>query len=96
MQKLIEQLKLRGYARKTVKLYPLLVRQFLKFINKEAKYATNKDFTDYLLYLDETKARNTVNIAKQAIQFYYDNVLGSKRFKHFKQFLHFLKFTFQR
>jgi len=67
----------RKYSRRTVKLYLHYNKEFLKFSNKTPYQVSNEDVRDYLYYLAEKKnaSASTLNIAINALKFYYGEVL---------------------
>ena len=75
--KLRKELMTRKYSRRTVKLYLHYNEDFLKFCNKTPYHISNGDVRDYLYYLAEKKSSSasTLNIAINALKFYYGEVL---------------------
>jgi len=67
----------RKYSAKTIKAYVYYNRDFLRFIKKNSTEVTNGDIKDYLVYLAEEKEVSTssLNIAINALKFYYGEVL---------------------
>jgi integrase/recombinase XerD len=77
-KKLKQELKLRNYSIKTIKTYNICITYFLKKINKDIEIITVKDIINFLLYLqDNKKAPKTINLYKQAIKFFFNDVLKS-------------------
>ncbi|NQV90928.1 tyrosine-type recombinase/integrase [Candidatus Woesearchaeota archaeon] len=78
MNHLITELKLRGFSKETVKTYLLQNRLFLSFINKQEADITEADIKSYLGYLisDKQMEMSSVALAKAALKFYYDEILG--------------------
>lgn len=75
------ELKIRGFSQKTVKSYCLYNRLFLEFIKKSPREATNEDIKKYLEYLvTKNSASSTVNVAINALKFYYTQILKRKFF----------------
>ncbi len=83
------ELKIRGFSPRTVNSYCLYNRLFLNFIEKSPKEVTNEDIRKYLEHLTtKNSASSTVNVAINALKFYYTQVLKRKLFfdiKHAKK-----------
>ena len=77
MQNLVTELKLRGYSQKTVESYLKHNNEFLKFINKLPESVNIDDIKSFLAHLiaDKDSAPRTVNQARSALVFYYNEVL---------------------
>ena len=70
-----------GFSRKTIKAYLHYNRKFLNFARKSPKEITNEDIKRYLEYLANKKFSNTtLNLAINALKFYYTQVLKGKFF----------------
>lgn len=71
------ELAARKYSTKTIKSYVHYNEDFLKFVKKNPLEVTNEDVKDYLFYLAETKdtSASTLNIAINALKFYYGEML---------------------
>jgi len=67
----------RKYSQKTVSTYVRYNRDFLIFSDKNPYDVSNKDVRDYLCYLAEEKnaSASTLNIAINALKFYYGGIL---------------------
>lgn len=75
------ELKIRGFSPKTVKSYLLYNKLFLQYSQKSPKSVTNEDIRQYLLSLkDRDCASSTLNVALNALKFYYRQVLRRKFF----------------
>jgi site-specific recombinase XerD len=70
----------RKYSRKTIKLYLHYNEDFLKFAKKTPCTISNCDVRDYLYHLVEEKnaSASTLNIAINALKFYYGEVLKQR------------------
>ncbi len=78
-QPLIDECRLRNYSEKTRKIYLHYNEYFLKFIRKGPLQVTEKDIRDYLLYLSyENLSSATINLAHNALEFYYGTILKRK------------------
>lgn len=81
MYNLERELKIRGFSRKTIKAYLHYNRKFLNFARKSPKEITNEDIKRYLEYLANKQVSNaTLNLAINALKFYYIQVLKRKFF----------------
>jgi site-specific recombinase XerD len=67
----------RKYSTKTIKAYVYYNKNFLEFIKKASTEVINEDIKDFLVYLSEQKEVSTssLNIAINALKFYYGEVL---------------------
>jgi len=72
------ELKLRNYSIRTIKSYNICIKYFLKKSNKNVEEITEKDIINFLLFLqDNKKAPKTINLYKQAIKFFFNEILKS-------------------
>lgn len=78
MQKLETELKLRGFSANTIKAYLIHNSKFLEFIGKSENSVSEDDIKAYIAYLmaDRKLAPSSVALARSALKFYYDEVLG--------------------
>lgn len=67
----------RKYSVKTIKSYIHFNEDFLMFIKKNPAEVTNDDTRDYLFYLADRKdfSASTLNVAINALKFYYGEIL---------------------
>ena len=85
MYNLERELKIRGFSRKTIKAYLHYNRKFLDFARKSPKEISNEDIKRYLEYLANKKVSNaTLNLAINALKFYYTQVLKRRFFSDIK------------
>jgi len=78
-QPLIDECRLRNYSEKTRKIYLQYNKNFLKFSRKGPLQVTEKDIRGYLLYLsDKNLSSATINLAHNALEFYYGTILKRK------------------
>ena len=78
LQKLERELKLRNYSIRTIKAYNICIDYFFKKLNKQIENITENDIINFLLFLqDNKKAPKTINLYKQAIKFFYKEILQS-------------------
>ncbi len=77
-----QNLKISNFSRKTVKSYLYYNKELLRFANyKSPKEINNQDIKDYLEFLlDSEKSVSTLNLAINAIKYYYKNLLNRKFF----------------
>jgi integrase/recombinase XerD len=76
IEKLNEQLKLRGFTYQTKKSYCYHVRSLLKFLNKSRLNLNNEGVKSYLLSLN--LSNNSIRLKVMAIRFFFLEVLGEK------------------
>jgi integrase/recombinase XerD len=76
LQKLENELKLRGFSERTVKSYLFYNQKFLEFIKKDVDQVTEDDIKSFIAKKMEggTSAKSIVLI-KSALKFFYDEVL---------------------
>lgn len=75
-QTLIEECKLRNYSPKTIKAYLHYNQRLLKFCKKKPQEINYNDIRTFLLYLiSKGSASSTVNLAHNAINFYYKEIM---------------------
>ena len=76
LYELKKELTARKYSRRTVKLYLHYNEEFLKFSKKTPYQISNEDIRNYLYHLAEKKncSASTLNIAINALKFYYGEV----------------------
>ena len=79
-QRLIEDLRLRGYAERTVEAYTQAVVYLARFFGQSPDQLTEEQVRDYLVHLTTVKkvARGTHTIALCGIKFFYEQTLGRK------------------
>ncbi len=77
MERLVTELKLRGFSRKTIDTYIFHNKAFLNFAKKPAEGVEEADIKSYLAFLvsDKKSSPSTVSIAKSALKFYFSEVL---------------------
>ena len=70
----------RTYSAKTMKAYVYYNKEFLKFSGKNPCEMGNNDVKDYLFHLVEVKevSTSTLNIAINALKFYYGKILNHR------------------
>lgn len=75
VQKLKNELKLRGLSPLTVKNYSFFVEKFLSSANKEVKELNQDDAKSYLAGLYDSKSKNTIMLAAASLKFFYTEIL---------------------
>ena len=81
MHNLEQELRIRGFSPRTIESYLLYNRLFLQFSGKSPKAIINDDIRQYLISLkDKDCANSTLNVALNALKFYYREVLKRKFF----------------
>lgn len=78
MEQLTTELRLRGFSPKTVDTYLFHNKRFLDFIGKTPESVEEHDIKQYLAHLLSVQqaSPSTVALAKAALKFFYDEVLG--------------------
>ncbi len=78
--KLERELSARKYSPKTVKIYLHYNKELIDFAGKHSLIISESDIKNYLFYLVEEKnaATSTLNIAINALRFYYGKILKKK------------------
>ena len=73
---MIEEMKLRNYSPKTIKLYLLHNQHFLRSCRKNPQAITEKDIRQYLLELiGKQLSSSAINLAHNALNFYYMQIM---------------------
>jgi len=76
--KLEKELKIRNYSARTIKSYNICIKLFLEKLDKDANDIKEDEIIDFLLFLqDKKKAPKTINLYKQAIKFFFTNIVKS-------------------
>jgi site-specific recombinase XerD len=76
-----QELRIRGFSPRTIQSYVLYNKLFLQFADKSPKLVTNDDIRQYLISLkDKDCANSTLNVALNALKFYYRQILKRKFF----------------
>ena len=78
IEKLENELKIRGLSRNTISSYLFYNRKFLEFIGKKTDDVTEDDIKKYLGYMSSDKERSnrTLALIIAALEFFYKEVLG--------------------
>lgn len=75
-QRLIEDMKLFGYSKRTQDTYLYAVRKLTNHFQKSPDQITNEELREYLLWHKDKYAPNTTTIALCGIKFFYQKVLN--------------------
>ena len=76
---LMDEMKLRGYSKKTICFYAHLNKRFLMYAKKSPREVTRKDIESYLVSIyDWGRASATRHLYCSALKFYYETVLKRK------------------
>jgi len=74
-RRMIEDMKLHGFALRTRETYLYAVSKIARYFNKSPDRITNEELRQYLLYHKERYARNTTTIALCGIKFFFEKTL---------------------
>ncbi len=73
---LVQEAKLRNFSSRTIEVYVHYNERFLRFCRKTPQEVTTADIRAYLLRLQERgKSSSTINLAHNALNFYYHDIL---------------------
>lgn len=76
---LVDEMKVRGFSRRTIGRYLYINQKFLAFIRKSPKDVNKTDIESYIVYLyDSNKSSATRHLVCAALKFYYEAVLKRK------------------
>lgn len=86
IDKLITELKIRGFSGATIKAYVIHNKKFLEFIRKDPEGITEDDIKSYVAYLISEKNLKpaSVNLTLSSLKFMYENILKKKIFADIK------------
>ncbi len=78
---LVQEMRIRNFSRKTIIAYVYYNKELLRFANKTPKEINRDDLRDYMDYLfNAGKSSSTVNLAINALKFYYEGIMQRKFF----------------
>lgn len=81
--KLRQEMKLRGFSQKTIKIYLHYITDLLDKARKGPRAVNAADVRNYLENLaDNGRSSSTLNSAYSALQFYFEKILRRKFFAH--------------
>jgi len=78
LEKLKNELKLRGFSPLTVRNYAFFVEKFLIKTNKDANELSEEDAKAYLSSIFDTKSKNTIMLAAASLKFFFKEILGKE------------------
>lgn len=86
LEKLENELKLRGFSKKTIEAYMFHNKRFLEFIKKDTSEITKDDVKAYLgnLISDKKQSPRSVGLALSSIKFMYKTLLKRDIFEDIK------------
>lgn len=81
MQKLKQEMKLRKFSLRTIESYLYYITTALKCANKNPRDIHSDDLRSYLEKMtDENKSASTLNVAYNALKFYFEKILHRRFF----------------
>ena len=81
MNNLEQELRIRGFSSRTISAYLHYNKELLRFASGFSDDINKQDIKDYLDYLiSSKKSTSTVNLAINALKFYYGQILRRKFF----------------
>ncbi len=81
MYNLAQEMRIRNFSPKTIQSYTHYNKELLRFASKFSDETNRQDIKDYLDYLIScNKSTSTVNLAINALKFYYENIIGRSFF----------------
>lgn len=81
MFRLAQEMRIRNFSPKTIQAYLYYNKELLRFASKDVREIEKQDIRDYIDCLFNLgRSSSTVNIAINAIKFYYEGVLQKKFF----------------
>ncbi len=76
---LLEEMKLKNFSQKTIAIYLHYNQDFLQFCHKSPREVSHLDIRTYLLHLIEKQhSSSTINLAHNALAFYYGRILRKR------------------
>jgi integrase/recombinase XerD len=76
LNKLKNELKIRGFSPLTVRNYSFFVKKFLEKIDKNVEELNEDDAKAYLGEMFDSKSKNTIMLAAASLKFFYVETLG--------------------
>jgi len=85
--RLMQEMKLRGFSKTTIKSYLYYTKDFLNFARKSPKNINSSDIRRYLEKLiSDKKSSSTINNAYSALLFYFQKIMKRKFFINIPRF----------
>lgn len=76
MFNLEQEMRIRNFSKRTIGLYVYYNKEFLRFANNYADEVSGQQIKDYLDFLIASgKSRSTIDVAINALKFYYQGIL---------------------
>lgn len=75
LEKLKNELRLRGFSHLTIRNYGFFVEKFLNKVGKPAVEVNEDDAKAYLSEMFDTKSKNTIMLAAASLKFFYSEIL---------------------
>lgn len=75
VDKLKNELKIRGFSNLTVRNYSFFVEKFLARTNKKSEDLNEDDVKAYLSEMFDTKSKNTIMLAAASLKFFFQEIL---------------------
>lgn len=80
LQKMTDELKLRGYSKKTIKAYLFCLKQYLCFSRMNPEILNIEAVKSFLLDKhDKNYSPQTINLFLNAIKFFYKEIIGNNK-----------------
>lgn len=81
MFRLAQEMRIRNFSPKTIQAYIYYNKELLRFANRDVREIERQDIRDYIDCLFNLgKSSSTVNLAINALKFYYEEILRRKFF----------------
>ena len=74
-KRMIEDMKLHGFAERTQEMYLYAVSKLARYFNKSPDTISNEELRQYLLYHKDHYAKNTTTITLCGIKFLFEKTL---------------------
>ncbi len=81
VEELENELNISGYSKKTIKMYTIYLKKFLKFIKKKPEETTRKDLIAFLAKKKEKVNTTTLALIHSALKFYFKKIKKMKIFE---------------
>lgn len=80
IKSLREEIVISGYSKRTLKMYLIYVKDFLRYIKKPAESCERHDIVSYLAYLREDRelSGSAISLVQAALKFFFHNHLKHK------------------
>ena len=76
LEKMLQELELRNYSKKTISCYMKYAKDFLIYVSNNRKDNKEDAIKDFILDMkNQEKSPQTINLALNAIKFFYQDVM---------------------